>query len=798
LQQDYINKTATILSNEFQLSSKPGEEYTHTYGYALTVNYKDHMKSNRLVFSLGTDLPDREVIYYDSLEKNKWYRIAASYDGTYMKLYVNYEEVASKEAIGLHPDTPNNLQIGKCPTWDYPINAIIDDVHISEGAKLPDQMLIDIVSHEEWFEELNNWIAENGIIWVGTGGYEFYYLSLKGQNWPNERVPLRSEGLAEFTEVGLPALELNIANKICTITEIGNEVMNTLPKANMPLEVISSRTIPNTHDIFTIPIYSDGDVVSHGVIPIGKGKFIHSGTYNAEIIASTATWLYTNGKIQMVFLIDVPETVGGTEPLVVESQHPYPTKYGTNPNLLTNPGAESGSMSGWNILADGGNGWRATGGGYEGNYHFLTSYSWCKRYQELDLLTKGYSTDQLNASPTIYAEEWFCGSSPNYGDSYYLKVELRDGNHNPIASYDSGTNKATTSWQKLSHTFSNYGSGLRYIYWEDGGDDAEYWRGYYGARLDAAFLTIATAEYEDLWKIDKKDVNRMRVHFEKYEVGDEGDYIQLLDKENIEIARYTGFSNSDEWSPWCEGDIIKVKLVTSSNRHFWGFKINQIEYLSSGKSVSHPIGQDEIKSKLTELESSIGTNCIFRTISSTDQFKDLVESRLETPLVINLHGNAIPIPESYLTGAMSATTPPLGYSSGGLSGEYYDNEGFTNLKEARIDSEINFNWGQGSPSIDVQGDTFSARWTGKIRIDYSEEYTFYVRTDDGTRVWIDKNQDGDFEDPEELVIDSWILQPPTEHQGKIKLTPDYYDIKYEYYEHYGYAVAELYWSSKSV
>ena len=59
-----------------------------------------------------------------------------------------------------------------------------------------------------------------------------------------------------------------------------------------------------------------------------------------------------------------------------------------------------------------------------------------------------------------------------------LKVELRDENHNVIASWDSGEQTTTmngvngTSWVQLAHTFSDYGPGVRYIYWEDGGRSA--------------------------------------------------------------------------------------------------------------------------------------------------------------------------------------------------------------------------------------------------------------------------------------------------------------------------------------
>ena len=41
------------------------------------------------------------------------------------------------------------------------------------------------------------------------------------------------------------------------------------------------------------------------------------------------------------------------------------------------------------------------------------------------------------------------------------------------------------------HIFSGYGSGLRYIYFEDGGKDREYWAGQYEPALDAASVTIA-------------------------------------------------------------------------------------------------------------------------------------------------------------------------------------------------------------------------------------------------------------------------------------------------------------------
>lgn len=175
-------------------------------------------------------------------------------------------------------------------------------------------------------------------------------------------------------------------------------------------------------------------------------------------------------------------------------------------NLLENPSAETGDMSGWTIIDNGGNGWTVdTGGGKEAANSFATSYNWCTRYQEIDLLGKGYTAAQLDAAPPVDVGEWFAGFGAVWMYDYahqdyaYLKVELRDASHNVIASYDTGIFQCPDNngqwwgpWVQQQHVFSSYGSGLRYIYFEDGGKDREYWAGYYGTRLDAAYVYVSS------------------------------------------------------------------------------------------------------------------------------------------------------------------------------------------------------------------------------------------------------------------------------------------------------------------
>jgi hypothetical protein len=141
---------------------------------------------------------------------------------------------------------------------------------------------------------------------------------------------------------------------------------------------------------------------------------------------------------------------------------------------------------------------------------------------------------------------------------------------------------------------------------------------------------------------------------------------------------------------------------------------------------------------------------------------------------------------TYTGDVWSFTTAKEG---GGVKGQYYNGMNFENLVLTRIDPQINFNWGDpGSPDPSVNVDQFSARWTGEVEAAFTETYTFYTTSDDGTRLWVNGVQ----------VVDSWVDQGATEHSGKIDLVAGTtYSLIMEYYENGGGAVAELRWSSPS-
>ncbi|MEH2382415.1 MAG: peroxidase family protein [Nostoc sp.] len=124
--------------------------------------------------------------------------------------------------------------------------------------------------------------------------------------------------------------------------------------------------------------------------------------------------------------------------------------------------------------------------------------------------------------------------------------------------------------------------------------------------------------------------------------------------------------------------------------------------------------------------------------------------------------------------------------AGGLKAEYFDNKDFTNLRLTRTDAAVNFNWGSSSPDASMGSDTFSVRWTGQVKAEYTESYTFYTNADDGIRLWVNG----------QLLIDNSTDQLPTKQSGSISLEAGQkYDIKLEYYDSTGHASAKLSWSS---
>ena len=125
----------------------------------------------------------------------------------------------------------------------------------------------------------------------------------------------------------------------------------------------------------------------------------------------------------------------------------------------------------------------------------------------------------------------------------------------------------------------------------------------------------------------------------------------------------------------------------------------------------------------------------------------------------------------------------------GLKAQYYDALEFVGTPVTQTDPQINFDWMAGSPTPGIAPETFSVRWSGNILIPYGEEYTFYVTSDDGVRLWV-KGQS---------LVSQWNEHNSTEYSAKITLEGSKrYPVRLEYFENGGVASVKLEWSSPTV
>jgi uncharacterized protein (UPF0332 family) len=124
----------------------------------------------------------------------------------------------------------------------------------------------------------------------------------------------------------------------------------------------------------------------------------------------------------------------------------------------------------------------------------------------------------------------------------------------------------------------------------------------------------------------------------------------------------------------------------------------------------------------------------------------------------------------------------------GLLARYYNNMNLAGPPEVeKIDKKIDFGWGNENPQKNISG-SFSITWEGRIKIDKSEDYTFYILSDEGARLFLD----------DKIIIDTWSdKKRMMEHSGNVKLEKGFHKIKLDYYFDQRHATIQLLWSSPS-
>ncbi|NOS70648.1 MAG: hypothetical protein HOP33_12050 [Verrucomicrobia bacterium] len=126
--------------------------------------------------------------------------------------------------------------------------------------------------------------------------------------------------------------------------------------------------------------------------------------------------------------------------------------------------------------------------------------------------------------------------------------------------------------------------------------------------------------------------------------------------------------------------------------------------------------------------------------------------------------------------------PAAAATQTGLQGEYYDIgqelDDFPTISAdkkpvvKRVDKNINFESTQEAFPGTQLVDYFYVRWTGNLRVPKDGKYTFFLESDDGSRLFIDGKQ----------VIANGGRHHMTEKSGEVELTAGRHSIKVEYFE----------------
>jgi hypothetical protein len=240
----------------------------------------------------------------------------------------------------------------------------------------------------------------------------------------------------------------------------------------------------------------------------------------------------------------------------------------------------------------------------------------------------------------------------------------------------------------------------------------------------------------------------------------------------------------------------RVTVVNESGAKL-GSRLGSGEITLSGVTAGHDIasGTNTITAKTSTRKESRPFDLVVDTSAEPPRIKAVtMDGAIATLVLEGEAGGAVTVecgagPETWLPIASTVLDDSgegkvmVDTTLRGFRGEYFNTDQWTEPVMYRIDPEIKFDYEGGSPDKRIDGESFSVRWTGFMQVDEGTEATFYLSTDDGSRLFID----------DEVVVDSWGHHAKTEKSGTVTLAPGTHALRVDYYEEYGWAAAHLEW-----
>ena len=146
----------------------------------------------------------------------------------------------------------------------------------------------------------------------------------------------------------------------------------------------------------------------------------------------------------------------------------------------------------------------------------------------------------------------------------------------------------------------------------------------------------------------------------------------------------------------------------------------------------------------------------------------------------NLRNPNLIYPGQRLTIPVKCPTPkptPTPTPQGPWTGKYWDNRFFSGSpKYTRNLDRVAFDWGTTGPGNGIGGTNYAVRFTRERYFDPGL-YRFYVKVDDGVRVWIDGVK----------IIDEWHDSAPTMYTADRQLSAGNHTMQIDYYQNTGAA-----------
>lgn len=138
-------------------------------------------------------------------------------------------------------------------------------------------------------------------------------------------------------------------------------------------------------------------------------------------------------------------------------------------------------------------------------------------------------------------------------------------------------------------------------------------------------------------------------------------------------------------------------------------------------------------------------------------------------------GQRLKVPIKCTKPSPKPTSQPSPDPSKPWTGVYWNNRYLSgNPKYTRNHKVVNFDWGTQGPGSGIGGTNFSARFTRNRWLD-AGMYRFYVKTDDGVRVWVNNV----------LIIDKWHDTAPTLYTADRQLSSGNHTFQIDYYQNQG-------------